>query len=120
MRTRWIALLLALSVSTAGATQWTYLANVPAITITNSAGGIGITTSYLSGDGHARATVGTCVVSVAQLRYTVDGTAPTSSYGYLVEIGGQIALNGAAVLSSFRAIRTGSTSAVIDCVVGTP
>lgn len=100
------------------AAQWRYVANVPAITIDNTAGGVAITSSYVNGSGHVQANVGSCVVSVAQVRYTIDGVAPTATFGYLVDIGGQIALSGNDVLTAFRAIRTGATSGVIDCVVG--
>lgn len=111
-----IVALVALTVPVAA--QWRYLANVPAITIDNTAGGIALTSSYINGAGHVQANVGSCVVSVAQIRYTIDGTAPTSTFGYLVDSGGQITLSGNDVLTAFRAIRTGGSSGVIDCIVG--
>lgn len=108
-----VLVLLALTVPLSA--QWRYVANVPDITVAATA--IGITDSYVNGQGHVQANVGSCIVSTAEVRYTIDGTTPTSSYGYVAGIGAQIPLDGNDIVSAFRAIRTGSTSALLSCVV---
>lgn len=50
---------------------------------------------------------------IAQLRYTYDGTEPTTTVGHILESGGLLVLNGQNQMSQFKCIRTGSTSAII-------
>lgn len=54
-------------------------------------------------------------VEVASIRFTVDGTPPTATLGHLVNPNDIIRLTSAEDIAAFRAIRTGSTSAVINC-----
>ena len=49
----------------------------------------------------------------AQMRYTVDGTAPTTANGHLLNPGDILKLDSNADIVAFRAIRTGSVSGVI-------
>ena len=110
-----IAVLL-LSVSLAA--QWRYL-NYEQLTVAASSVGITATKIQPNGQGtNPLATVGACKLTTAQIRYRIDGPAPTSSTGVVVEIGDTIELNGTDVLQKFRAIRTGSTSGVLECQVG--
>lgn len=52
-------------------------------------------------------------LEVAEVRYRMDGTAPTATEGILLEVGEIVTLVGAGDLSRFKAIRTGATSAVL-------
>lgn len=53
-------------------------------------------------------------VETAQIRYWMDGSTPTASVGLIGNIGDEITLTGKDVIEKFRAIRTGSTSAVLS------
>lgn len=57
-------------------------------------------------------------VETAQIRVRDDGTDPTSSEGHIVEVGEKIKLVNAGDCAKFRAIRTGSVSAVIKVSKG--
>ena len=52
-------------------------------------------------------------VETAQIRWRDDGTDPTSSEGHLANVGAVITLDNRERIESFRAIRTGSTSATL-------
>ena len=54
-----------------------------------------------------------CTLETAQIRYTLDGTAPTTTVGHLLEIGDTLTIQGRDNIVRFRAIRTGSTSGTI-------
>lgn len=97
--------------------QWQYL-GYEQITVANSS--IGITATVLQPNGgntQPQANVGACRIETAQIRWRVDGVAPTSSVGTLAEIGDVIPLDGADALIRFRMIRTGGTSGVANCTV---
>ena len=49
-------------------------------------------------------------LETAQIRWTCDGTTPTTTVGHLMEVGESITLHGHQNLSKFRSIRTGGTS----------
>lgn len=83
--------------------------------ITVAATAIGFTTTKITPAGRPQATVALCRVETAEIRYTVDGTTPTTTVGTLLEIGDTLTVNGHDVLVSFRAIRTGGTSGQLDC-----
>lgn len=81
-----------------------------AITVDNTVGGKACAT----------AKVGTCTkafitVETAQIRFTIDGTAPTTTVGHLLNIGDILELDSAEDIAAFRAIRTGTASATIHC-----
>jgi hypothetical protein len=112
------ALLFALTLTMAVSAQWAYL-GFEQITVAGTSVGFTATTLRPNGANTSpQATVGACRVTTAQIRYRIDGTAPTSTVGIVAEIGDVIALNGPDVLQKFRAIRTTSTSAALDCSVG--
>ena len=50
----------------------------------------------------------------AQVRFTVDGTAPTITVGHLLNPGDVLKLNNNTDIAAFRAIRTGATSSVLN------
>ena len=64
---------------------------------------------------HPAATSAVCRLETAEIRYTLDTTPPTTTVGVLLEIGDVLTLNGNETLNTFRAIRTGGTSGVLDC-----
>lgn len=47
-----------------------------------------------------------CTLETAQIRYTTDGTTPTSTVGHLLEVGQSLVLEGLPDITAFRAIRT--------------
>jgi hypothetical protein len=103
-----VALLLA---TTAAAVDYTAFEQ---ITVANTA--IGVTTAtVVAGSGHPQANMATCRLETAEIRYRIDGTAPTTTVGTLLEIGDTLVLRGPDVLLRFSAIRTGGTSGVLDC-----
>lgn len=79
------------------------------ITVDNTSGGVRLTPAYVLATPHAKAA--TITVESAQMRWTKDGTAPTTTVGHLANVGTVIQLDNGNDLSKFRAIRTGSTSA---------
>lgn len=83
------------------------------ITVANTA--IGFTAAKITPAGLPQATLAQCRLETAQVRFTIDGTTPTSSVGTLLEIGDWLTISGHDSLERFRAIRTGSTSGQLDC-----
>ena len=55
-----------------------------------------------------------CTLETAQIRFTLDGTAPTSSAGKLLEVGQTLTLESREELTGFLGIRTGGGSGVLD------
>lgn len=53
-------------------------------------------------------------VETADMRFTTDGVDPTTSVGHLVGSGDTIELDSPDEIKKFKAVRTGSTSAVIN------
>jgi hypothetical protein len=89
--------------------------------ITVAATAIGFTSSKINPTcascipGQSKANVATCVSSTAQIRVFSYGTSPTSTTGLPIEAGTSFTVYGVNDVANFRAIRTGSTSAVLDC-----
>lgn len=77
------------------------------LTVDNTAGGVGFTAAKLSPN-RGRAVLGP--LETAQIRFTVDGTAPTTTVGHVLEIGQVLYLDEQKELVNFRAIRTGASS----------
>lgn len=110
-----LALLLALTVPLSA---WSYVGFEQ---ITVAATSIGFTTSRIDNqNGHPQATIAVCRLETAEVRYRMDGVAPTSTVGTLLEIGDYLTLQGPDLLQSFRAIRTGGTSGTLSCSYFTP
>ena len=79
-----------------------------ALTVAGTA--VGFTTATLEdADGNAQKIFAT--LETAQIRYTLDGTTPTSTVGHLLEVGDTLQITGSDDIVAFRAIRTGGTSA---------
>lgn len=82
------------------------------ITVDATVGGVRLTITNVVSTPPAQSA--TITVETAQIRWTKDGTAPTSTTGHLANVGSVIYLDHASDLWNFRAIRTSSTSATIQ------
>jgi hypothetical protein len=79
------------------------------ITIDATAGGKALTATT-----YDNATKALITVETAQIRFRVDGEAPTETVGHIADIGDKIELDSAEDIANFHAIRAGATSAVIS------
>jgi len=59
-----------------------------------------------------------CTNETGQIRFRIDGVAPTAAEGHLLEVGGTLNLEGKGELANFRGIRTGGTSGVLKVSYG--
>lgn len=82
------------------------------ITIDNTSGGKSITSANINASPKPKKVIIT--IETAQIRYTIDGTAPTSSVGHLCNPFDVIVLEGYSQIQNFKAIRAGGTSATIS------
>lgn len=71
------------------------------------------------GAGHPQAVTALCSLTASSgaISYRIDGTAPTSTTGIEVQPGSTLGITGISNLLAFQAIRTGSTSGDLRCVV---
>lgn len=83
--------------------------------VDNTAGGVAFTAAKIDPPGLPQASVASCRLEGAEIRYTYTGTTPTTSVGTLLEIGDTLVLPGHDRLIRFRAIRTGAVSGQLDC-----
>jgi hypothetical protein len=90
-------------------------AKFEAITIANSSLGFTVANINNTNGSHPAATVAICRLELAEIRWTIDGSAPTTTAGILWEIGDAYTFTGNDTLNQFRAIRTGATSGQLDC-----
>jgi len=74
------------------------------ITVDNTVGGVGLTSSKLETIPRPIRLIIT--VESAQIRYTYDGTAPTSTLGHLVNAQDVLIVEGLSNMKNFKAIRT--------------
>lgn len=81
------------------------------ITIDATAGGVPLTAAKLNPATGTRCRAVFFSVDGAAVRFTMDGTAPTSSVGHLLADGGSLMLHGQTALKNFRAIRSAGVSA---------
>lgn len=89
-------------------------AKFEAVPVANAA--IGLTAANLTASGgHPQANWAECRLETAEIRYTVDGTTPTSTVGTLLEVGDVVQITGNDNLLRFLAIRTGASSGQLDC-----
>jgi hypothetical protein len=92
--------------------------------VTVSTVSIGFTSSKITSldpTATANANVATFTVNCASgtscvLRFTIDGTAPTTSTGLRALYGDTVTVNGHVAIVNFRAIREISTNVLIDTV----
>lgn len=78
-----------------------------ALTVDSTAGGVSLTVP-------STAIAARCRLETAQIRFTLDGTAPETTTGTLLEIGEMLELDSRAELTGFKAIRTGGTSGTLQ------
>lgn len=86
-----------------------------ALTVDGTTGGIPFTAATYQDANwktHGSAKMAQVSAETAQMRYTVDGTAPTSTVGHLLEVGDALIITGFGHIKAFRAIRTGSSGAL--------
>ena len=86
--------------------------NSESITVSNTA--IGFTPATINNGTGVKPLVAVFVVETAQIRFKVDGGDPTTTVGILAEIGDEVTIIGEHDVQAFRAIRTGSTDAIIQ------
>lgn len=82
------------------------------ITVSNAS--IGFTDSVINPGTSDKPIGAMFTVEGAPIRYTLDGTTPTTTVGILAEVGDIVTLEGQADTQAFRAIRTTSTDATIN------
>lgn len=82
------------------------------ITVSNTA--IGFTAATRNPPTGNKPSQAVFTIETAQMRFTVDGTTPTTTVGFLVNIGDIVTINGEHDIKAFRAIRVGSTDATIQ------
>jgi hypothetical protein len=56
-----------------------------------------------------------CTLETAQIRFRLDGTAPTSAEGHILNVNDVLELKSCIEMVNFKAIRTGGTSGVLKC-----
>lgn len=78
------------------------------LTIDATVGGIALTAGTYGTARYAEISI-----EVAEIRFRVDGGAPTSTVGHIASPPDIIELESAEDIAAFRAIRTGATSATI-------
>jgi len=95
-----------------GSIQDTKVGIVPfdheSITIDDSVGGIGLTAGTYADAIHVEMTL-----ERSSIRVCVDGTAPTTSVGHVIDAWSRIILDGTAEIAGFRAIRMGDVSGIL-------
>jgi hypothetical protein len=79
------------------------------LTADATVGGIALTPSVFEKVKRAIITVGD-----AKIRYRFDGGAPTATIGHVCDVDKSIELSSIEEIINFRAIRTGTTSAVLS------
>lgn len=84
------------------------------ITVADTA--IGFDATLISPSGSAMPSVAVCTLETAEIRYSLDGTDPSSTVGTPMSAGTSLTLTGHAALANFKAIRTGSTSGKLNCL----
>lgn len=85
------------------------------IAVDATVGGVALPSTLIDPSGAPQANQVTCRVRTAELSFTYDGTAPTTTVGQLLEPGDWFTMTGHDRLSKFRAIKTGATSSQLDC-----
>ena len=78
-----------------------------ALTVGATAGGVALTVP-------AKAVYAFLRLETAQIRYTLDTTPPTTTIGWLLEVGETLELHGQPELDNFRAIRTGAMNGTLE------
>lgn len=85
------------------------------VVVDNTVGGVPLTATKIAPPGQKQMQRGACRVRTAEISFTHDGTAPTTTVGTLAEVGDMIYLPDFERLTLFRAIRTTAVSGQLDC-----
>lgn len=84
------------------------------ITIDNTAGGVGLTAAKYRPTNGVQAEAAFITVEGGPIRYTYDGTAPTTTVGHKAVSGTILVLKGQHQMENFKAIRTGTTDGTLQ------
>ena len=84
-------------------------------TVTVGASAIGFTSTTITPSSGRPADRAFVTGETAQVRYTYDGTTPTSTVGHILDIGDILVIEGIVNVQNFKAIRTTGTSGSIVC-----
>lgn len=79
------------------------------MTVDNTVGGVALTSATYGTSRYA-----TISVEDAEIRFTVDGTPPTTTVGHKVKPPAEIELESPEDIAAFRAIRRGAVNAVLQ------
>lgn len=91
--------------------------------LTVAASSVGFTAAKILPNGAGstiQANIASCRLEAAEIRFTIDGTTPTTTVGTLLEIGDYVVVTGYDSIVRFRAIRTGAVSGVLSCNYSSP
>ncbi len=94
--------------------QWGYKKQTTELTIAGTAVALFTASEIRAQDGHGQATQATCSLTGANIRYTSDGTTPTTSLGTVLTPGVYV-ITGTDILLAAQGIRDDSTSATWNC-----
>lgn len=83
-------------------------------TVTVAATAVGITSTVTTAGTLRRGQRALITAETAQMRYTYNGTTPTTTVGHILEAGQSIEVIGFASIDAFSIIRTGGTSGTIQ------
>jgi hypothetical protein len=88
------------------------------LTVDATVGGVGFTTTKLRSlitgtTATMNAVEALLTVETNPMRFTLDGTAPTTTVGHLLNPGDSLVVSGIGNLKRFKAIRTGAASATV-------
>lgn len=83
------------------------------VVVANTA--IGLTAARFAPVSGVQSQTATCRLELAEVRFTLDGTVPTTTVGTLLEVGDWLTITGIDNMRSFSAIRTTAVSGQLDC-----
>ncbi len=83
------------------------------VTIDDTAGGVGLTAATYAVAAKDMAREAFLTLETAQIRWTINGTAPTALVGHLLEVGQTLTLKDQSEIANFKGFRTGGTSGVL-------
>ncbi len=91
----------------------THYSAFESVTVDATAGGVALTTATIAQMESALITAET-----AQVRFTLNGTAPTATAGHILEVGDVLEIDSSEAMGLVRFIRTGGTSGTLRCSYG--
>lgn len=88
--------------------------------ITVAAAATGFTAAKITPPGRPEATIASCRLETAEIRWRIDGLPGSATVGTLLEPGDILTVTGHDALLVFSSFRTGATSGVLDCTYSAP